>query len=73
MPLNVFLSYNLTEIHRPYPVLSTDNEEANGAGDLGVIKVPTLTGEVDLYSCVVFGDRLVLPITNDLVTFHIPD
>ena len=72
-PLNVILSYNLTEIHRPYFVLSTDNEEANGAGDLGVMKVPTLIGEVDLYSCVVFADRSVLPIINNLVTFDIPD
>ena len=66
------LSYNLTGIHRPYLVLSTGNEEANGAGGLGVIKVPTLVGEVDVYSCVVFADQSVLPITNDLVTSHIP-
>ena len=69
----MILSYNLTEIHRPYFVLSTDNEEAIGAGDLEFIKVPTLIGEVDLYSCVAFAERSVLPITNDLVTFYIPN
>ena len=68
MPLEVILSYNLTGIHRPYLVLSIHNEEVNGAGDLGVIKVPTLIGEVDLYSSV-FTGRSVLPITNDLVTY----
>ena len=73
VPLNVVLGYNLTGVHWPYLVPSTDNEEANGAEDLGVIKVPTLVCEADLYSCVVFSDRSVLPITNDLVTFHIPD
>ena len=67
------LDYNLTGIHWLYLVLSTDDEEANGAGDLGVIKVPTLVCEADLYSCVVFADRSVLPIANDLVTFHITD
>ena len=67
------VSYNLTGIHRPYFVLSTDNEEANGAEDPGVIKVLALVCEVDLYSCVVFADPSVLPITIDLVTFHIPD
>jgi len=36
-------------------VLSTDNEEANGAGDLAM-NVSTLVCEVDLYSCVVFAD-----------------
>ena len=69
----MILSYNLRGIHRPYFVLSTDNEEANGAGDLGVMKGPTLIGEVDLYSCVAFAERPVLPITNDLVTFYIPN
>ena len=73
VPLNVILSCNLTGIHWPYLVLSTDNEEVNGAGDRGAIKVPTLIGEVDLYSCVVFADRSVLPIINNLVTFDIPD
>ena len=38
VPLNVVLDYNLTEIRWFYLVLSTDDEEANGAGDLGVIK-----------------------------------
>ena len=69
----MILSYNLTGIHWPYLILSASNEEANGAGDLGVMKVPTLIGEVGLYSCVVFADQSVLPITNDLVEFHIPD
>ena len=64
----MILSYNLTGIHWPYLVLSTHSEEVNGAGDLGVIKVPTLIDEVDLYSSV-FTDRSVLPITNDLVTY----
>ena len=73
MPLNVVLGYNPTGIHGPYLVLSTDNGEANGAGDLGVMKVPTLVCEPDLYSCIVFADRSVLPITISLVTFHIPD
>ena len=47
--------------------------EANGAEDLGVIKVPTLVCEADLYSRVVFAGRSVLPITINLVAFHIPD
>ena len=71
--LNVMLGYNLAGIHWPYLVLSTDNEEANGTGDLGVIKVPTPVCEPNLYSCIVFADRSVLLITINLVTFHIPD
>ena len=73
VPLNVLLGYDLTGIHWLYLVLSTNNEEANGEGNLGAMKVPTLVCEADLYSCVVFVDRSVLPITNDLVTLHIPD
>ena len=72
-PLNVILSYNLTGIHQPYLVLSTNNEEADTAGDLGVMNGPTLVWAVDLYSCVVFTDRSVLPINIDLATFQIPD
>ena len=72
-PLNVILSYNLTGIHQSYLVQSTDNEEADIAGDLGVMNGPTLVGVVELYSCVVFADRSVLPINIDLATFHIPD
>ena len=67
------LSYNLTRIHGPYLVASTDNEEADTSGDLGVMNGPTLVCEVDLHSCVVFADRSILPINIDLVTFHIPD
>ena len=46
VPLNVILSYDLTGIQRPYPVLSTDNKEASPA--VSEVSGPDCMGMVDV-------------------------